>query len=319
MNCKELTNDKLLDCQKGGTPNEISEHLSGCPSCRKRLKDIGSISSILSETLTQDEMETPPSVDEAVRQEIINISAMAQAQKKSYFGFAAAAVAACIAIGLGLTLIIRISDLHEAKNEISAMSERKTGLEQALQERNSVLSQQEKQFSELKAQSIKEMDSLKQSISNLNNALTEKEKLLARELLESRSKAEELIVETQRLNKALSEKDRIMDDLHEANTMLRETTQERENLMAQSMGIRQQIDALKQQIAFLEDKLGFAKALIGDVNSDGAVDIADAQIIANYILQQKNPDDIKQFDLNKDGRVDVADSMLIAKIILEKQ
>ncbi|MBI5361046.1 MAG: hypothetical protein HZA48_10745 [Planctomycetes bacterium] len=318
MNCKELTNDILLDCQKGAIPDEISEHLSACPPCRKRLKDIGNISSVLSETLTQDEMEAPPSVDEAVRQEIENISAMAQARKKSYFGFIAASTAACIAIGLGLTLIIRISDLRKAKNEISAMSERKTGLEQALQEKNSVLSQQEKQFLELKAQSVKEMESLKQSINNLNNALTEKEKLLARELLESRSKAEELIVETQRLNKALSEKDRIMDDLQKANAMLEETVQKREDLMAQSIGIIRQMDALKQQIAFLEDKLGFAKALIGDVNSDGAVDIADAQMIANYILQQKNPDDIKQFDLNKDGRVDVADSMLIARIILEK-
>lgn len=319
MNCKELTNDKLLDCREHGTSNEISGHLSDCPACRKRLEDIGNISSILSETLTQDEMETPPSIDEAVRQEIGNISAMAQARKKSSFGFAAAVAAACIAIGLGLTLFMQISDLREAKNEIFVMSESKTGLEQSLLEKNSVLSQQEKQFSSLKAQSLKEMESLKQSVTQLNQALTEKEKLLAEELRESRSKAEELIAETQRLNMALSEKDRIMDDLQKANTMLEEAVQKREGLMAQNTDIIQQMDALKQQIAFLEDKLGFAKALIGDANADGVVDIADAQIIANHILQQKNPDDIKQFDLNKDGRVDVADTMLIAKIILERQ
>ena len=323
MNCKELTNDKLIDYKEGVSAgkagiNEIAEHLSACPACRGRMENIGALSSILAKTFMQDETEIPPSVDAAVKQEIGNISAMAQMRKKSFFGLAAATAAACLAIGLGLTLVMKISALHEAKNEISSLNGNNSGLEQALQEKNSALSQQELKFSELRDISVKEVESLRQSVSQLNRNITERESQLAGEIQEGRSKAEELIAETRRLNKALSEKDNVMDELRGANAALAETVKKREDLIAQSAGIIQQMDALKQQISFLKEKLGITKALIGDANSDGAITIADAQIITSFILQQKNPDDIKQFDLNKDGKVDVADTMLIARLILER-
>lgn len=55
--------------------------------------------------------------------------------------------------------------------------------------------------------------------------------------------------------------------------------------------------------------------LMGDVNSDGFVDIVDALLVAQYYVEQ-NPDpfDESVADVNRDGLIDIVDALLIAQI-----
>ena len=63
--------------------------------------------------------------------------------------------------------------------------------------------------------------------------------------------------------------------------------------------------------------LELKKGLIGDVNGDGGIDVADIICIANHILG-KTPAtfDVDAADINSDGEIDVADIISIANVIL---
>lgn len=60
-------------------------------------------------------------------------------------------------------------------------------------------------------------------------------------------------------------------------------------------------------------------SIVGDVNGDGDVDIADINSVVSIILQQKQASDfVGNADLNNDGDVDIADINTIVSIILNK-
>lgn len=60
--------------------------------------------------------------------------------------------------------------------------------------------------------------------------------------------------------------------------------------------------------------------LMGDVNGDGLIDVADISAMTNYILERSNTVFIEAAaDMNGDGSIDVSDVSAITNIILEKQ
>lgn len=62
-----------------------------------------------------------------------------------------------------------------------------------------------------------------------------------------------------------------------------------------------------------------AVSILGDVNHDGVVTIADADIITNYYLGVfKMPLDIEIADVNGDGKITIADANAIVNIFLTK-
>lgn len=59
--------------------------------------------------------------------------------------------------------------------------------------------------------------------------------------------------------------------------------------------------------------------LLGDVNGDGVVDMADAISIVNHFLQKPNTSLVETVaDVNKDGHIDMADAISIVNIYLQK-
>ena len=68
---------------------------------------------------------------------------------------------------------------------------------------------------------------------------------------------------------------------------------------------------------YLKSTLVISSYTLGDVNSDGSIDVADFIAIANYILD-KTPDNFveKAADANEDGSIDVADFIAVANMIL---
>ena len=62
------------------------------------------------------------------------------------------------------------------------------------------------------------------------------------------------------------------------------------------------------------------KALIGDVNNDGIVDVMDSILIQRYTTDKVELTDEQLYvaDVNDDGQVDVIDAMQIQKYSVEK-
>ena len=60
------------------------------------------------------------------------------------------------------------------------------------------------------------------------------------------------------------------------------------------------------------------KTLLGDVNHDGSVTMADANMVVNYFLATNKPDgfDTTAADVNKDGSVTMADANQIVNMFL---
>lgn len=62
---------------------------------------------------------------------------------------------------------------------------------------------------------------------------------------------------------------------------------------------------------------GQGSVMMGDVNGDGRISIADSAMIINYILGLDNPGFIESVaDMNGDGRVSIADEAMIINVIL---
>ncbi|MBO4870670.1 MAG: leucine-rich repeat protein [Muribaculaceae bacterium] len=87
-----------------------------------------------------------------------------------------------------------------------------------------------------------------------------------------------------------------------------------------SVGAYQAADGWKefQHIEGVETGDDPQPGVVGDLNGDGVVDVADVNICINIILEIDNDPDVKALaDLNGDGVVDVADVNAIINIILE--
>ena len=69
-----------------------------------------------------------------------------------------------------------------------------------------------------------------------------------------------------------------------------------------------------------DDELKRLTPLIGDVNGDGTVTMADANLVVNYYLSGSgNNGDIEAYDVNDDGSVTMADANMIVNIFLNQQ
>ena len=64
----------------------------------------------------------------------------------------------------------------------------------------------------------------------------------------------------------------------------------------------------------------FDNTLMGDVNSDGSVDVDDVTLIATFIIYKQTKEDfsVAAADMDKDGVIDVADITLVVKTIMEQ-
>lgn len=69
-----------------------------------------------------------------------------------------------------------------------------------------------------------------------------------------------------------------------------------------------------------DDELKRLTPLKGDVNGDGSVTMADANLVVNYYLSGSgNNGDIEAYDVNDDGSVTMADANMIVNIFLNQQ
>ena len=66
-------------------------------------------------------------------------------------------------------------------------------------------------------------------------------------------------------------------------------------------------------------KVVLAEGILGDVNHDGRVTIADVTSLVNIILGTSASSDNNKADVNGDGRVTIADVTSLVNIILGKQ
>jgi hypothetical protein len=59
--------------------------------------------------------------------------------------------------------------------------------------------------------------------------------------------------------------------------------------------------------------------VLGDVNNDGAIDIADAVCIVNHIVGKATPVFVEAAaDVNNDGDIDIADAVRVVNLIVGK-
>lgn len=89
-----------------------------------------------------------------------------------------------------------------------------------------------------------------------------------------------------------------------------------EALIAQLEEVKAAIVSLAKKAAEAEEK---AKTIMGDVNDDGKVTMADANMIANHYLEKGNEGfNEKVADVNKDGKISVTDANEVINVYLEK-
>ena len=89
-----------------------------------------------------------------------------------------------------------------------------------------------------------------------------------------------------------------------------------ETLIAQLEEVKTAITTLAQKAAEAEEN---AKTIMGDVNGDGKVTMADANMIANHYLgNEQEGFNEKAADMNADGNITVADSNEVTNIYLSK-
>jgi len=89
-----------------------------------------------------------------------------------------------------------------------------------------------------------------------------------------------------------------------------------EALIAQLAEVKAAIVSLAKKAAEAEEK---AKTIMGDVNDDGKVTMADANMIANHYLEKGNEGfNEKVADVNKDGKISVTDANEVINVYLEK-
>ncbi len=89
-----------------------------------------------------------------------------------------------------------------------------------------------------------------------------------------------------------------------------------ETLIAQLEEVKASIANLAKKAAEAEENV---KTIIGDVNGDGKVTMADANMIANHYLgSEQEGFNKKAADMNDDGNITVADSNEVANIYLSK-
>ena len=67
-----------------------------------------------------------------------------------------------------------------------------------------------------------------------------------------------------------------------------------------------------------QESPSFNKTLLGDVNGDGSITMADANAVVNYFLATDKPQDfnLKAADVNNDGSITMADANAIVNMFL---
>ena len=76
-----------------------------------------------------------------------------------------------------------------------------------------------------------------------------------------------------------------------------------------------------QKLTFSDESfsINIKSSILGDVNGDGYVDIADAVCIVNYVIGQPNATFVlAAADVNNDGNVNIADAMYIVNFVIGK-
>lgn len=66
-------------------------------------------------------------------------------------------------------------------------------------------------------------------------------------------------------------------------------------------------------------KLSLTETTQGDVNADGAFDVADVVMIQKWLLQEGNLTDWNAGDLCKDGKIDILDLCLMRRVLIDKE
>ena len=68
-----------------------------------------------------------------------------------------------------------------------------------------------------------------------------------------------------------------------------------------------------------QESPSFNKTLLGDVNGDGSITMADANAVVNYYLATNKPEDfdVESADVNGDGDITMADANMIVNMFLE--
>ena len=69
---------------------------------------------------------------------------------------------------------------------------------------------------------------------------------------------------------------------------------------------------MDEQLDFVPDPV----VIPGDVNGDGEVNIADINVVIDFIMGNRRDDMLQGVDVNGDGEVNVADVNVIITIIL---
>ncbi len=342
MNCREITDDMLLDYAGGELAQELQAklkaHLAQCESCLARSQEISAISVAMMESQELNEdIPIPGRVDDAVSDTIRKIASDGRREaRKTGVTRVLIRVAAgvCIIVIAGVLFIRGQAD---RRNVASAPDMMAKG--EAEPEAPRKVSTEDRHGPSESKRDDAEIAAARREVENLTSRVT----TLEQELATEREK-------TSLLTAALKAGDEDRKELREALVRVKE---DYGNLKWQGdemlAGLKRKVADMTGYVARLEDKIGDLLAQVdgmaqkdrdvrveaihaqnrlailerekadlerqllvaGDINRDRKADAADAMLIVDRLLSEGSVEYSAEGDANGDGKIDIGDALII--------
>jgi hypothetical protein len=316
MNCREITDDMLLDYAEGELPQDIQaklkEHLAECESCLARSQEISAISVAMMESRELNEdIPIPDRVNEAVSETIREVASgrgNGPGRSRNTGALIGIAAVICIIVIAGFLFISGQAGRDYAVDTPSVMSKR----EQAESEQpQKAAPATVDRYGEDKITN-KELTTTRQEIEKLSSKITDLEKDLAAE----KEKTSSL---TATLKTGDEEREKLREELDRITTDYEDLKGQGDEALA---GLKRRVAGMKEYIAKLEGKIGDVLAQMDDmVQKDRDVRVEAIQARNRIAILEKQKADLeKQLlvagDINRDRKADAADAMLIVDKLL---
>jgi DNA repair exonuclease SbcCD ATPase subunit len=342
MDCRQVTDDMLLDYAEGELPRELQAelkaHLAKCESCLARSQEISAISvAMLESGELNEDIPIPGRVDAAVLETIREVAGGkgSPAGKRRVFGtLIRIAAGVCIIVIAGFLLIRGQADHKRAAEAPDMMTEREAEAGKPRETGPADMGRQ----GEGKRTSV-ELAAARREIQKLTSRMAGLEQELAAEKEKTTSLTASLETSDENQDKLREELDRVTADYEglkgQGDEMLAglkrkvadmteyvaklegrigdllaqmdDTVQKYRGVQVEAADARSRLAAVEQEKAGLERRLLVA----GDINRDRKADAADAMIIVDKLLSKGSVEYSAEGDANGDGKIDIGDALAI--------
>lgn len=346
MNCREITDDMLLNYAEGELPQELQAklkaHLAECDSCLARSQEISAISVAMMESRELNEdIPIPGRVDEEVSRTIREVAGGRERRPSRPRRSRNTGILIRLAAGICVIVIAGVLFLS-----MHGASDHGVDTRSAMTKREYAESEQPEKaapgavdrYAEGKGTSVelaaarREMEKLTSRMTGLEEELAaEKEKtsLLTAALKagdEDRKELREALVRIKEDYGSLKGQDdevlaglkrrvadmtdyvaKLEDKIGDLLSKVDEMAQKYRGVQVEAADARSRLAIVEQEKADLERTLLVA----GDINRDRKADAADAMLIIDRLLSAGDVEYSAEGDANGDGKIDIGDALAI--------